>query len=130
MVYSKSIRCGRQLRWNWIACGVKSRVSTSRADAVSGLRHAEVSAALGRRLEQLQAIDRRLTDTRALLEDVATARSTHFPAFARRLRDGHPAVQLTDAQWERFQPTFAGEVDVTLEEAISTADAQLKEIQA
>jgi hypothetical protein len=95
---------------------------TGKADAASGERHADVSRALAKRQTELQAVDRRRTDSRKLQAAVETARTAQFPAFQQRLETEHPYAGLTADQWKDFLPRFSGDVDKTITDSLLAAD--------
>lgn len=97
---------------------------TGKADRTSGERHAAVSAALAARQRALQAVDRRMTDFKALQAAILAARSTHFPAFLQRLQDSYQQTGLTQDQWRAFLPRFGGDVDAILASALSSAKTE------
>ncbi len=92
---------------------------TGKADAASGERHGTVSTALADRQGDLQSVDRRVTDLKALQAEVQAARTSHFPAFLRqRVQTPHPHAGLTDEQWSAFLPQFSGDVDRILSDVL------------
>ena len=101
---------------------------TAQSKGISGPRHGLVSAVLARRQDELQAVDRRLTDLRSLTDAAKLAADTRFPQLARTLQDQHRHVNLTEDQWAAFQPQFSGDVNVILTTARAAVEAQRQQI--
>jgi hypothetical protein len=97
---------------------------TAKSGGTSGVRHGLVSSVLASRQEALQAVDRRITDIKALQDGVDTALGTHFPQFLRRLREPHPYAGLSETEWGAFLPRFGGDVRGILQDRYSSCRAQ------
>ena len=81
-----------------------------------------VSAAVEERQQQLQSIDRQLTDLLALSEEVRLDRE-RFKHHASRLREQHAHVRLEDKEWAAFNAGFVGDVDAILSAVLARARA-------
>lgn len=99
---------------------------TGKADSTSGERYGEVSLALAGRQDQLQALDRRMTDLRKLQSAVQRAKSTQFPGFQLRIRQDHPYSDLKEEDWTAFLPKFSGSTEKIIADALADADAEHK----
>lgn len=101
---------------------------TGKADTASGERHAEVSRALAKRQDSLQAVDRRMTDLKNLQSAIKTARSTQFPSIKQRLQEESKHAGLTEDAWKAFLPDFTGNVDQIITNSLAVAEAESKKI--
>ena len=81
-----------------------------------------VGAALERRQEQLQVVERQITQLRALRSEVQTARTSRFPAYKAKVLEDHSASGLAPAQWESFATDFVGPVDDVIKETLQKAE--------
>lgn len=94
---------------------------TSKSGGKNGERHGVVSAALARRQEQLQSVDRRITEIKALSQSVSSASATQFPQFVRNLQAKHAQAGITELEWKAFLPKFSGDLDGILSGALAKA---------
>ncbi len=97
---------------------------TGKADTASSERHADVSRALAKRQELVQALDRKMTDLRKLTAAAQTARNTHFPALRQRLQQEHLYADLTEDEWKAFLPRFTGDVDEIVRKTLAAASGE------
>lgn len=93
---------------------------TGKANAVDADRLEVLNDALQRRRQELQTVDRKITELESLRGEVKVARDSRFPDYVRRLRSEHTNSALTEADWERFEVDFIGDVDDVLATSIET----------
>ena len=91
---------------------------TRNVDKESAKHLLAVSTVLQQRQEQVQKLDRRRTGLHGLQSAVQSARATRFPRNLERLRDGHSAASLADAEWDAFRVEFAGDVHGILDRVL------------
>ena len=106
-----------------IASGLDVQIGELTAKADSGMtgRLTEVSAAYELRLEQLQAINRRISALESLESAITLARTSIFPRHAADMRSKYALAGLSEAEWESFVPDFSGDVDFLVETSLSDA---------
>jgi hypothetical protein len=95
---------------------------TSKADKTSSDRLAVVNSALQSRQQDLQAIDRQITELKALESETETALISSFPRYTSQLQEKHAAAALTEEQWRSFAVNFAGDVQGVIKVALNTAE--------
>ena len=101
------------------------RALTGPSDTGNALRLVEMSQVLQDRQQQLQQLDRRVTELTALQEEVGQARGSKFPRYTSSLRQQYSLAGLSDSQWEAFGADFVGTVDSILDVAVDEARAAL-----
>ena len=101
---------------------------TNKSGSKNGERHGVISTALAKRQEQLQAVDRKVTELKALQQSVLSATTAQFPQILRGLQSKHEMAGLSDEQWKAFIPRFSGDVDEILESARATAETMRTKI--
>ncbi|MFV8275188.1 TrlF family AAA-like ATPase [Mycobacteroides abscessus] len=101
---------------------------TSKTDSKNGERHGVISTALAKRQEQLQSVDRRITEIKALHQSVSSAEATQFPQFLRNFQTKHAAAGLVADEWKSFRPKFTGNVEEILSTALSKATAERSKV--
>ncbi len=83
-------------------------------------RYGVASGALASRREELQVIDRRMTDLRGLRARAQTAASSSFPRFVEQLRGRYSNAGLTDEQWSAFLPSFSVDIVAMLSDELES----------
>jgi hypothetical protein len=96
---------------------------TGQATSGAASRLAAVTQALTSQQREAQAISRRLTALDALLTAVRVARQSTFPQMAAEYRSKYAPADLSTTEWATFEPTFPGDVDTVIVQAVARARA-------
>jgi hypothetical protein len=79
-------------------------------------------------MDDMQAVDRRRTDLKALAAAAESAETVQFPRFVATLRARHSQTGLTPEQWASFLPSFSGNVSAVLDTASAEAERDYQAI--
>ncbi|MBJ7610374.1 MAG: ATP-binding protein [Candidatus Dormibacteraeota bacterium] len=102
------------------ALAAQTRDLTKRGGLANSERLSIVSGALELRQQQLQRLDRQVTDLSALADQVRLGRE-RFRRDASGLRERHSHAGLPDPEWSAFNAEFVGDVDAIIASALATS---------
>ncbi|MEW5683322.1 MAG: TrlF family AAA-like ATPase [Pseudomonadota bacterium] len=100
-----------------------------RGDAERAAALDALSRAVEVKSQAVEAAERRQQALLALKQDVTVFRDTTAPTHLRQLRTRHAEAGLPLAEWERFKPEYAGDVDGAIQAGLNDVDGLLKTLR-